>query len=144
MFHEEFGQGRQHIVRVDPARYSDCQTLAAKLVDDGEHFQWSPFDGAISHEIIGPDMMRILRPQADTGPVIEPQPASFRLARRDFQPLPPPDTLHPLGIDAPARGPQQRGDAPIAVAAIFASQPDDRRTQRRFIIPRKAERLRRK
>jgi hypothetical protein len=56
------------------------------------------------------------------------------LSCRVFQLLPPPDPLHPLGVDAPAVGAQQCGDAPIAVAAICASQPDDRLTQCRFII----------
>jgi hypothetical protein len=43
--------------------------------------------------------------------------------------------LHPLGIDPPAVGAQQCADAPIAVAAIRAGQPDDRCGQGRFIIP---------
>jgi hypothetical protein len=116
----------------------DGQTLAAELVDDREHFQWSPLNCAISDEIVGPHVIGILRPQADTGPVIEPQSAPFRLSRRYFQPLTPPDALHPLGIDPPALRARQRGDAAIAIAAIFASQADDRRTQGRFIIPDQA------
>ena len=80
-------------------------------------------------------MVWTLRPKPDAGSVVQPKTPAFRLPSRDFQPLPPPDALHPLGIDPPTVGPQQRGNAPIAVAAISTGQPDDRRGQNRFIVP---------
>lgn len=43
-------------------------------------------------------------------------------------------TLQPLAIDAPACAAQQRGDAAIAIAAIGAGQPNNRRGQRRFVV----------
>ena len=83
-------------------------------------------------------MAGVLRPQPDAGAVGEPQPPAFRLFSRYFEPLTPPDTLHPLGIDPPTLGAQQRGDAAIAIAAIGAGQSDDRGAQRRFVIPYQA------
>ncbi len=51
-----------------------------------------------------------------------------------FQPLPPPDPLHPLLVHEPAGVPQQGGDAPVAVAAILSGQCDDVGGQRGFIF----------
>jgi hypothetical protein len=47
-------------------------------------------------------VVRVLWPQANTRTVVEPQPPAFRLFGRYFQPLTPPDALHPFGIDPPA------------------------------------------
>jgi hypothetical protein len=41
--------------------------------------------GAVSDEVIGPDMVGPLRPQTDAGAVIEPQTSSLRLFGRDLQ-----------------------------------------------------------
>jgi len=44
-------------------------------------------------EVVGPDMVPPTRPEPDTGPVIEPQPAPLGLLRWDLQPLASPDAL---------------------------------------------------
>jgi hypothetical protein len=41
----------------------------------------------------------MLRNETDAGPVARPDPAASRLPGRDFQPLLPPDPLHPLVVD---------------------------------------------
>ncbi len=138
MLHKEFGQARQHVIRVEPTRDADGQTLASELVDYCEHFKRSPVHRAVGDEIVGPHVVRVLWPQPDAGAVVEPQPPAFRLSGRYFEPLTPPDALYPLGVDPPAFGSQQGGNAPIAVAAVCAGQPDDRRAQRRFVIARQA------
>jgi hypothetical protein len=46
-----------------------------------------------------------------------------------------PDAQHPFAINPPACGAQQRGDAAIAIAAIGTGQLDNRRGQRRFVVP---------
>jgi hypothetical protein len=53
VFHEEIGQGGQHIIRVEPSGNDDRQTLAAELVDYGEHFVRPPINGAVGDEIVG-------------------------------------------------------------------------------------------
>jgi len=65
---------------------------------------------------------------------MEPQPASVGLFRRYLEPRTPPDALHPLGIDPPAFGPQQRRNAALAAATVLIGQPDDLRGQRGFVI----------
>ena len=91
--------------------------------------------GSIGDEIIRPHVIRALRPQAKARTIVEPQPSAFGLLAGHFKPLPPPDSLHPLGINPPAFGTRQRRDAAVAVAAVGADQPDDRRGQRGFVIP---------
>ena len=81
--------------------------------------------GAILDEVVGPDMVAVLRPQPDAGSVGQPQAPAFGLSGGNLQPLAPPDTLDPLVVDQPARSAQQLRDLAIAVAAILAGQGDD-------------------
>ena len=75
-----------------------------------------------------------LRPQPDAGPVRKPQMPAARLFVRNLQPLPPPDRLDPLVIDAPAGLPQQGRDPAVAIAAIAPGQLDDVGGQRHLVI----------
>ena len=59
--------------------------------------------GAIFDKVIGPYVIGMLRPQADARPGIEPEAFALRLLLWNFQPLPPPDTLHALEVDDPTR-----------------------------------------
>jgi hypothetical protein len=43
----------------------------------------------------------------------------------DLQPLTPPDPLHPLVVDPPARIPQQSCNLAVAIPTILARQLDD-------------------
>ena len=71
-------------------------------------------------------MVGPLGAQANAGSVIEPEPTSFGLFGRDFQPLAPPDPFDPLVVDAPTRRcPKQLRDLPVAVTAILAGKLDD-------------------
>ena len=56
---------------------------------------------------------------------MQPQTAAFGLLVGDLQPLTPPDPLHQLIIDPPARIPQQSRDLAVAIPAILARQRDD-------------------
>ena len=84
-------------------------------------------------------MVRPLRPQPDTGAVIQPQPLPLRLLRRNLEPLPPPDPLDPLEIDCPASLPQQRSNPPIAIAAVLERQRDDIGRQSRLVVRRSGD-----
>lgn len=92
--------------------------------------------GAIRNEVIRPDMVGPLRPQPQSGAVIEPQPPPLGLFLWDLQPLTPPDPLDPLLVDQPAGCTQQRRDPAIAVAAILAGQLDDVGRERSLIVGR--------
>jgi hypothetical protein len=81
--------------------------------------------GSILDEVVGPDVVFVLRPQAEAGAIRQPQTAAFGLLLGDLQPLTPPDPLHPLVIDAPARIPQQSCYLAVAIPAILARQLDD-------------------
>jgi hypothetical protein len=54
--------------------------------------------GAILDEVIGPDMIALLRPQPDARSVGQPEPAALGLLMGDLQPLALPNTLDPLGL----------------------------------------------
>jgi len=92
--------------------------------------------GAILDEVIGPDMIALLRPQPDARSVGQPEPAALRLLMGDLQPLASPDTLDPLVVDCPARLAQQFGDLAIAVAAVLPSKLDNITTARDLALCR--------
>src|SRR5215475_7527319 len=68
---------------------------------------------AILNEVVGPDMAGPLRPQPDARAIRQPQAPAPPLLCRNLQPLPPPDSLDPLG------------DPAVAIAAVALGQLDD-------------------
>ena len=121
---EQVRQYVDHVDCLEPAVDPDRQAFVRKLVEDVEHPVFAPVVGAVLHEVVGPDVIGMFRPQADAGTIPEPQPASFGLFMGDLQPLTPPDPFHPPIADRPARLTQQGSDLAIAIAAILAGQFD--------------------
>ena len=79
----------------------------------------------VLNEVIGPDMIGILRSEPDARSVIEPETALLFLLRWDFQPFTSPDPLDPLVVYVPARVAQQTGDYPISVSPVLAGEFDN-------------------
>ena len=98
---------------------TDRQAFMAELVEHVEHPILASVMGAVLDEVVGPDMIALLRPQPDARSVGQPEPAALGLLMRDLQPLALPDTLDPLVVDCPARLAQQFGDLAIAIAAEY-------------------------
>src|SRR5207237_10205831 len=104
---------------------TDRQAFMGKLVEHVEHPILASVMGAVLDEVIGPDMIALLRAQPHARSIGQPEPAALGLLRWDLQPLASPDTLDPLVVDYPARLPQQSGDLAIAVAAVLPGQLDN-------------------
>jgi hypothetical protein len=81
--------------------------------------------GPILDEVVRPDVIAVLRPQADAGSVRQPEPSSFGLLPGDLQPLASPDPLDTLVVDEPACATQKLGDLAVAVASVLPSKLDD-------------------
>ena len=122
---EQVGQNVDHIDGFELAGDTDRQAFVGELVDDVEHPIPASIVGAVLDEVVGPDMIAVLRPQPDARSVGQPEPAAFGLLMGDLQPLASPDPLDPLVVDYPARLAQQRGDLAIAVAAVLPGKLDD-------------------
>src|SRR5512136_1820199 len=73
---------------------------------------------AVSHKIIGPDMVAMGGPEPHTRPIVEPQTSSFGLLLGNLQPLLTPDAFHPLVIDPPTFSLEQCRNPAITVAPI--------------------------
>ena len=86
-------------------------------------------------EVVGPDVVRTLWPQADTRPVTPPETALPGLFLGNLQPLPPPYTLDALHVHGPAGVSQHGCDPAIAVAPILRGKRDDVRGQRLLVGP---------
>jgi hypothetical protein len=69
-----------------------------ELVEHVEHPVPATIVGAILDEVIGPDMIALLRPQPNARSIGQPEPAALGLLMRDLQPLALPDTLDPLSL----------------------------------------------
>src|SRR6056297_1726426 len=111
----------------------DHERLPGELVEDDEDAIGLAVVGAILDEVIGPDMVRPLRPEPDAGAIVQPEPAPLLLLRWDLQPFALPDALDPFVVHVPARMVQQRRHRPVAVTAILRRQLDDVRRQTIFI-----------
>src|SRR5215471_3766277 len=96
-----------------------------ELVEHVEHPIFASVMGAVLDEVVGPDMIVLLRPQPDARSVGQPEPAALGLLMGDLQPLASPDTLDPLVVDYPARLAQECGDLAIAVAAVLPGKLDN-------------------
>ena len=122
---EEVGQNVDHIDRLELAGNTDRHAFMAELVEHVEHPILASIMGAVLDKVVGPDMIAVLRPQADARSVCQPEPAALGLLRWDLQPLASPDTLDPLVIDYPTRLAQEPGDLAIAVAAVLPGKLDN-------------------
>ena len=121
---------------LQPPGNDDRQTAARELVEHDQHAEGATVVGAVLDEVVGPDVVRPLRPETHARPVVEPETAPLRLLHWYFQPFPAPDPIDALDVDPPAFGNQHLADAPIAVTAVSRGQPHDVSRQRRFVIRR--------
>lgn len=135
MLLEQVRHGLKDVLGMEPAGRADGQAFPRILVNHGQQAKLAAVMGAILHEVVGPDVMPILRPQPHARAVVEPEPASPGLSAWNFQALAPPDPLDPLVVRLPALTAQQRRDPAIAIAAIARCQIDDRARQSVFVIP---------
>jgi len=122
---EEVGQNVDHIDRFEFAGDTDRQAFMGELVEHVEHPILASVMGTVLDEVVGPDMIALLRAQPNARSVGQPEPAALGLLSWDLQPLASPDTLDPLVVDYPARLPQQFGDLAIAVAAVLPGKLDN-------------------
>jgi hypothetical protein len=122
---EEVRQNVDYIDCFELAGDTDRQAFVGELVEHVEHPILASIVGAVLDEVVGPDMIAVLRPQPDARSVGQPEPAALGLLLGDLQPLASPDTLDPLVVDCPARLAQQFGDLAIAIAAVLPSKLDN-------------------
>jgi hypothetical protein len=133
---EQVGQHVDHVRRAEPPLDPDGEAFVGVLVDDVQHPVLPSVVGSVLDEVVGPDVVRALGAEPDAGAAREPEPAALGLPLRDLQPLAPPDPLHPLVVDHPARrGPQQLGDLAVAVAAVPARELDDVGGEPLLVVP---------
>ncbi len=62
----------KHMGRVEPPVDDNGQALAGVLVHHREHAERFAVAGPVADEVIGPDMVRVLWPEADAGTVVQP------------------------------------------------------------------------
>jgi hypothetical protein len=81
-------------------------------------------------------MVGSFRSKPGAGPIARPDPAALRLPGWDLQTLPPPDPLHALVVDYPARRAVQEGrHLPVAQPAMLPDQRNQVIRQLLLIFP---------
>lgn len=84
-------------------------------------------------EVVGPNVVRPLRPETDARSIIQPESALLRLSRGHLQPLPPPYPQGTLHVHGPACIPKKNRDPAVAVAPVLGRERDNVRSQRVFV-----------
>ena len=64
----------------------DRQAFPSELVDQGHQLNLAPIMGLSLDEVVAPDMIAMLRPQADARSVVQPEPAARSLLPGYFKP----------------------------------------------------------
>jgi len=107
---------------VDPPCNTDRKTFPRELVDQRHQPDFPAVMGLSFDEVVRPDVIAPLRSQPDAAAVAQPQPSSWPLFLRYFQPLTAPDALHAINANTPSCFLQKSGDPSIAIAAILRRQ----------------------
>lgn len=94
---------------IKPASHDQRRPLSARLNKDGEDPKFASIVGAYLDEIVSSDVARVLRPEPDARPVVQPQSSSLGLFLPYLQVLTPPYPLAALVVHRPAGCMQQRG-----------------------------------
>ena len=131
------GQHIDHLVAVDPPPDMDRQALPRVLVDQVQEPHCPSIVGVGTHEVVGPDVIAMLRPQPRAGAVVEPQTSAWFLPLRHLQSFAMPYELHAILARIPPSLLQLAGDASISIPAILAGQCDDGPGQRVLVIPQR-------
>ena len=79
MLDHGFGQHFDNLAAVNPAPNMDRQALARALVDQVQQAHRPSVMGESAHEIVCPDVVAVLWPQAHAGAVVEPKPPAWLL-----------------------------------------------------------------
>ena len=130
----QIAENFKDVLAVEASSDLDRETLTRELVDNGEHAELAIVARSILNEVVSPDMVPVLRPEANAGAVIQPQTAAFWLSHRHFQALAPPDPSNALVVHMPASVLEQLRDPLVAVAPVPGRQLDDRKGQRVLIV----------
>lgn len=122
-------KGLQDFCRAHPCRNLHAQRFAGVLVQHGQHLVASPVAQPVVDEVDRPDMVRVLRPQADNRCIVVIKPLAAFVPMRQLQAFLAPDSLDLLVIDGPAFGSQELADLAVAVAAILFGKTDQGQPQ---------------
>jgi hypothetical protein len=115
----------KHVIGLELSLHHDVEALSTEFIDNRQNLDGTTVVSTVCHEIIGPDMMAMGRPEPHTRPIVEPQSSAFGLFLRNLQPLLTPDAFHPLMIDSPTLPSEQGRDAAIPITPIPFGQCND-------------------
>src|SRR3989440_1063320 len=118
---EEVGQNVDHIDRLELAGDTDRQAFMGELVEHVEHAVLASVMSTVLDEVVGPDMIALLRSQPNARSVGQPESTALGLLRWDLQPLASPDTLDPL-----VRSPRSHRSAESPPSCPGPARPEHR------------------
>src|ERR1700677_2837698 len=95
-----------------------------KLINHRQNPKRSSTSCDVRHKVIAPNVVGSLSPQTNTRPIVEPQPSSFWLFLRYFQPSFTPQSFYPFWIYLPTFPPKQCRNPTIPISTIQTGQLD--------------------
>src|SRR5262245_9853988 len=116
------GQHRAHRLGRHATPDLQRQAFPRVLVHQREPLQGPAVRRPVVQEVPRPDMVLVLRRSPHAAVRAAAQPSFFPLFPGHFQPLLPPEPVHPLAVDAPALATQQGPDPSISVARMPLDQ----------------------
>lgn len=132
--HKQLREPEHHIIRPKPSCHINGHALTGIFIHNRQQLHRTPIFGADGHEIVRPHMVRMLRPEPDTGAIRQPEPSAGRVLLRDLQPFTPPNPLDPLVIDPPSVVSQEPRHLSIAIPSVLAGELDNGLREKGFII----------
>jgi hypothetical protein len=132
--YEEIGQDIDYIYCLELPINPDRETFQCELINDVQHSMLPPVRRTVFDKVIRPDVVGILRTQANAGSVLQVKTSSFGLFGRYFQPLTSSDPSDPLSFHSPGLVSQHRCDPAIAIATVLDGESRNIRGQYRLII----------
>ncbi len=108
----------EHVIGLELSLNHNGEALSTEFLDNRQNLDWTTVVGTVCHEIIGPDMMAMGRPEPDTRPIVEPETSASGLMFGDLQPLLTPDPFRPFMIHLPTLSSKQCRNPAITVPPI--------------------------
>lgn len=68
----QVGQRSKHIIMLQTTQSVHRRALSRMLVDDSEHAEGCSIICSISHEVVKPHVVLVLRPEPGAGTIVEP------------------------------------------------------------------------
>ncbi len=99
---KEFSQLIAHVIRAQSSLHVNGEPHSGVFIDNREPLHRTSILRTSGHEVVRPDMIRMLRSEPDTGAISQPEAPTRRLFLPTLQAVAPPNPFNLFVIDSPS------------------------------------------